>query len=225
MKSQARRGWGRRRVLITSGPTWEHLDPIRYLTNSSSGRMGHALASRARRLGARVTLVSGPTALKAPRGVRLIRVVSALEMRRAVMARARRADVVIGAAAVGDWRFARVCRDKVKRSGRLSLTLIPNPDIIKEVGLAPWRRRKGGGQGRQVVVGFALETRRRLAHARRKLAEKGLDLIVANGPGNIASRTASIMIIGRDGRPIETIRAGTKSAAAARVLKRVADFF
>ena len=172
-----------RRVLITSGPTREFLDPIRFLTNSSSGAMGFALAAAARRLGARVTVVSGPTALAAPPGVAVVPVETALQMRREVLKRSRRAALVIGAAAVSDWRFARRATHKVKRGPRPPrLTLIANPDIIKD---AASLRRPG-----QVFVGFALETRRAEEHARRKLARKGLDLVVANGPGNLASARA-----------------------------------
>ena len=142
-----------RRVLITSGPTRELLDPVRFLTNASSGAMGFALAAAARRLGARVTVVSGPTALPAPRGVEVVPVVTALQMRREVLRRVRASDLVVGAAAVCDWRVARVPRHKIKREpGRLRLTLVPNPDIIRD---AASRRRPG-----QVFVGFALETRR-----------------------------------------------------------------
>lgn len=214
MKPAARCCWNRKKVLITSGPTREYLDPVRYLTNSSSGKMGRALAIEAKRLGARVELVSGPTGLKDPRGVRTIHVVTALEMRRVVMRLFRRADVIIGAAAVGDWRVSRSSNHKIKRKGLLRLTLIPNPDIIKEVGL---KRRLGR---RQIVVGFALETRNRLAEARKKLIKKGLDLIVANGPENIGSGRASLTLLGRDGVPV-VIGTRSKSAAARAILRRV----
>jgi len=181
-----------RRVLITSGPTRELLDPVRFLTNASSGAMGFALAAAARRLGARVTVVSGPTALAAPRGVEVVPVVTALQMRREVLRRARAAALVVGAAAVCDWRAARVPRHKIKRApGRLRLTLVPNPDIIKD---AAARRRRG-----QIFVGFALETRHAAAQARAKLVRKGLDLVVANGPASLASGRARVTLVGRDG--------------------------
>lgn len=189
MSSAAFRG---RRVLITSGPTRELLDPVRFLTNASSGAMGFALAAAARRLGARVTVVSGPTTLAAPRGVDVVPVVTALQMRRETLRRVRGSDLVVGAAAVCDWRAARVPRHKIKRvSGRMSLTLVPNPDIIKD---AASRRRRG-----QIFVGFALETRRAAAHARAKLERKGLDLVVANGPASLASSRAQVTLVGRDG--------------------------
>lgn len=202
-----------RRVLITSGPTREHLDPVRYLTNASSGAMGFALAAAARALGARVTVVSGPVALPAPRGVTVVPVTAALQMRRETLKRARAADLVIGAAAVSDWRFASPSRHKVKRRpGSLRLTVIPNPDIIKD---AASRRRPG-----QVFVGFALETRRAVAHARAKLAAKGLDLVVANGPGNLASGRARVALVSRDG--VRALPEGPKSRVARAIVAEAA---
>ena len=203
-------------VLITSGPTREALDPIRFITNASSGRMGFALARAARRLGARVLVVSGPTSLRSPLGVTVYRVSTALQMYRRVMALRARADVVIGAAAVSDWRFSRVSPRKLKRGlSALRLTLIPNPDIIKEVA----RRRPRGR--RQVVVGFALETHERLAHARRKLLDKGLDAIVANGPAALSCRRSQAVLLRRDGakRPL---REAAKESLARAILREVA---
>jgi phosphopantothenoylcysteine decarboxylase/phosphopantothenate--cysteine ligase len=179
-----------RTVLITSGPTREHLDPVRFLTNASSGAMGFALAAAARASGARVLVVSGPTALPDPAGVKVVRVVTALEMRRETLKRSRAAAAVIGAAAVSDWRLARPAKHKIKRSpSAVRLTLIPNPDIIKD---AAARRRPG-----QVFVGFALETRRAEEHARLKLERKGLDLVVANGPSTLASGRIRATLVGR----------------------------
>lgn len=196
-------------MLITSGPTREHLDPVRFLTNASSGAMGFALAAAARARGARVTVVSGPTSLPAPRGVAVVRVTTAREMRRATLARSRAAALVIGAAAVSDWRFVSVAAHKIKRRpGRVRLTLVPNPDIIKA---AASRRRPG-----QVFVGFALETRRAEAHARAKLEKKGLDLVVANGPGNLASGRARVTLVSRAGA--RRIPEGTKARAARAIV-------
>lgn len=180
-----------RRVLITSGPTRERLDPVRFLTNASSGAMGFALAAAARALGARVTVVTGPVSLPPPRGVEVVRVETALEMRRETLKRSRAAALVVGAAAVSDWRFARPARHKIKRRpGLLRLTVVPNPDIIKD---AASRRRKG-----QVFVGFALETRRAVEHARAKLERKGLDLVVANGPASLSSSRARVTLVTKD---------------------------
>ncbi len=202
-----------RRVLVTSGPTREYLDPVRYLTNASSGAMGFALAAAARSLGAQACVVSGPATAPAPRGVEVVPVVTALQMLRAVRARARRADLVIGAAAVSDWRFARTSRHKIKRGpGARRLTVIPNPDIIRD---AASRRRPG-----QVFVGFALETRRAAANARAKLARKGLDLVVANGPENLASGRARVVLVTREGaRPLPE---GTKARVARAIVVEAA---
>lgn len=186
--------WAGRRVLITSGPTREPLDPVRYLSNPSSGRMGFALAAEARRRGARVTVVSGPTALRSPAGVRVLPVTTGLEMYRRTLALSGSADVVIAAAAVSDWRFARTSRHKIKRTARaLRLTLTPNPDIILEVGR---RRRRGSAQ---VLVGFALETRGRLRAAREKMRRKRLDIIVANDPSSLAGPSSRAAILTRGG--------------------------
>lgn len=180
-----------RTVLITSGPTREYLDPVRFLTNASSGAMGFALAAAAKKAGAKVTVISGPSNLEPPRGIRVVRVVTALEMRKETLRRVRGAAVIIGAAAVSDWRVATVKTQKIKRDASpLRLTLIPNPDIIKD---AAAERRPG-----QVFVGFALETRRETAHARGKLARKGLDLVVANGPASLASGRIAATLVGKD---------------------------
>lgn len=161
------------RVLVTAGPTREHIDPVRYLSNPSSGKMGYALAEEAARRGASVTLVSGPVALDGPAGVEMVRVTSAQEMHDAVQARKGAVDLFIGAAAVADWRPAQASEHKLKKGEReeMALALVRTPDIIAAV--ARWRTRP-------VLIGFAAETDDLLAHAREKLAGKGLDLIVAN---------------------------------------------
>ena len=173
--------------------------------------MGFALAAAARALGAKVTVISGPTALAAPRGVAVVRVVTALEMRRETLKRSRAAALVIGAAAVSDWRFSgeNTSRHKIKRGpGLLRLTLVPNRDIIKD---AASLRRPG-----QVFVGFALETRRAAEHARAKLVRKGLDLIVANGPANLASGRARATLVSREG--VRRIPEGSKARVARAIV-------
>lgn len=161
------------RVLIGAGRTEEPLDPVRVLTNRSSGRMGFALAEAARDRGADVTVVAGPTSVEAPAGVTLVPVTTAAEMERAMAAQARDAALVLMAAAVSDYRPARAAKEKIKRgAGAMNLTLEQNPDIL--AGLAA-KRRPG-----QVIVGFALETSKGLANARAKLAAKGCDLVVLN---------------------------------------------
>src|SRR5574341_1319654 len=159
-------------VLVTAGPTQEPLDPVRYLSNHSSGRMGFAVAEAARDRGARVILVAGPTELAPPAGVEGVRVRTAEEMREAVLVRAGEATVVIKAAAVADYRPAHARDTKVKKQDApLRLDLEPTPDILGELG----KRKKG-----QILVGFAAETDDVVANARDKLAKKNLDLLVAN---------------------------------------------
>ncbi|MCC7519438.1 MAG: phosphopantothenoylcysteine decarboxylase [Verrucomicrobiae bacterium] len=168
------------RCLITAGPTREPLDPVRFLSNRSSGRMGYALAEAALRAGGRVTLVSGPVAIPSPRGVRLLRVETAEQMRRAALREARRADLVIMAAAVADYRPATSSRQKIKkRTSRLVLRLEKTQDILVELG----RRKRRG----QTLVGFAAETRNLLRNAREKLTRKNLDFLVANLVGRPGS--------------------------------------
>lgn len=203
-----------RTVVITSGPTREPLDPVRFLTNASSGRMGAALASAALRRGARVVVVAGPGA-PVPPGARAVSVVTALEMRRRALAEARGAAVFIAAAAVGDWRFASVSARKVKRSaGGLTVRLVPNPDIVAEVGL----RRRGRPA---VVAGFALETHDWLRHAAGKLVAKGLDLVVANEASALASERTRVALVDAAGALV--LPPMTKARAARAVVSRVEE--
>ena len=160
-------------LLVTAGPTREALDPVRFITNHSTGRMGYELARAAMLRGAQVTLVSGPTALEPPPFVELVRVESAQQMHDAVMAAAPAQDVVIKAAAVADYRPAHTAGEKIKKSGAdLTLELTRTPDILAELGAA---RRPG-----QFLCGFAMETRDLLDNARAKLEKKSADMIVAN---------------------------------------------
>jgi phosphopantothenoylcysteine decarboxylase / phosphopantothenate---cysteine ligase len=158
-------------VLITAGPTREKIDPARYITNRSSGRMGYALAEAALRRGARVLLVSGPTSLNPPGAAELTRVESAGQMRDAVMNLLPQATIIIKTAAVSDYRAKSVADQKIKRKGPLTLELEPTPDILKEIA----SRRQS-----RIVIGFAAETENVLENARQKLAAKNLDAIVVN---------------------------------------------
>jgi phosphopantothenoylcysteine decarboxylase/phosphopantothenate--cysteine ligase len=159
-------------VLVSAGPTREPLDPVRYLSNRSSGRMGYAIAAQAARRGATVTLVTGPTHLAPPAGIRVIPVQTALEMRDAVLHAGDAATVVIKAAAVADYRPGGPATEKIpsKRDG-LTLDLVPTPDILRELG---------AHKGARFLVGFAAETHELREHAHAKLVAKGVDLIVAN---------------------------------------------
>ncbi len=184
------------RCLITAGPTREHLDPVRFLSNPSSGKMGYALAAAAAAAGWRVDLVSGPVALPPPAGVKVRRVVSAVEMLAAVEKLFARCDVLLMCAAVSDFRPKKTFADKVKK-GRAGLVVEfePTVDILQKVAA---RKRPG-----QLVVGFAAETRHLETYARRKLREKNLDFIIANRVGRpgagFESDHNTVILIGRDG--------------------------
>lgn len=205
-------------VLVTAGPTREPFDPVRFITNYSSGKMGYAVALQARRRGARVTLVSGPTSLPAPAGVEVVHVASAMEMRDAVLSRLAGVTAVIKAAAVADYRPATLREEKIKKKGgSLLIELERNPDIIREIG------RKAG---RRVLVGFAMESENLLENARTKMVEKNMDLIVANdlreeGAG-FQCDTNVIKILDRKGN-IEALPRMDKAEAAGRILDRVRD--
>jgi phosphopantothenoylcysteine decarboxylase/phosphopantothenate--cysteine ligase len=185
-------------VLVTAGPTREDLDPVRFLTNRSSGKMGYALAEAAMRRGARTILVSGPVDLDAPAGVDWVPVRSTEQMRAAVMSRAPEATILVMAAAVADYRPAAVHANKIKRSeGRVTLDLEPTADILAELGRA---------KGHAVIVGFAAETGQLVQNARDKLQRKGADMIVANdvtqeGAG-FDTDTNIVTLVMRDGRDI-----------------------
>lgn len=186
-------------ILITAGPTIEAIDPMRYITNHSSGKMGYAIAKDAQRRGAEVTLVSGPTHLECPEGVQRVDVRSALEMYDAVHNAFEWADVVIKTAAVADFRPKELSSHKIKKNNAsMVLELVPNPDILQSLG-----ERKT----HQVLVGFAAETQNVIEYAKQKIAKKNLDFIVAN---NIASQGAGfkgdtniVTIIERDGNMTE----------------------
>ena len=210
------------RFLVTAGPTIEPLDPVRYMTNRSSGRMGYAIARRARMRGGAVTLVSGPVNLGPPRGVAFERVDTAEEMRRVVLDRARGFDVIIKAAAVLDYRPKEKAAQKIKRKGeKQTLELIENPDILAELG-------SDGAAGRRLLVGFAAETEDLLAHAKEKLKKKNLDMIVANDvsrhDAGFEVDTNSVKVIYRDGR-VEEWALMPKEAVANRLLDRIKEMW
>ncbi|MFA7347382.1 MAG: bifunctional phosphopantothenoylcysteine decarboxylase/phosphopantothenate--cysteine ligase CoaBC [Desulfurivibrionaceae bacterium] len=166
-------------VLITAGPTRESFDPVRFLSNPSTGKMGYALAATARQRGATVTLISGPTGLAAPPGVRRIQVTTAAEMQAQVMDCLAATTIVVKAAAVSDYRPAEPQPHKVKKGeAALSLPLVANPDILKELG-----ERKRDSANFPLLIGFAAESRDHLQEGARKLKEKNLDLIVVNDIG------------------------------------------
>ena len=181
-----------RRVLVTAGPTCEDIDPVRYITNHSSGKMGYALAKAARSMGAEVELVSGKTEIMPPYGVSTVFVSSAEEMYNAVLNRAQNADIIVMAAAVADYTPAEKAPQKIKKSeGEATLVLKRTKDILAKIG-----RDKTGAQ---VVVGFSMETENLLENSRKKLAEKNADMIVANsiadaGTGFGVDTNAAVLI-------------------------------
>ncbi|MEW5768637.1 MAG: bifunctional phosphopantothenoylcysteine decarboxylase/phosphopantothenate--cysteine ligase CoaBC [bacterium] len=192
-----------RRILITAGPTQEPIDPVRYISNPSSGRMGLALAEVAHRWGGEVTLIMGPILLEPPPGINTIKVQTAQQMREAVLNHFPSVDIFISAAAVSDYRPEKQAKEKIKKDkDRLTLELVKTPDILAEVGQAKSER--------QIVVGFAAETENLEQNARKKLEEKNLDLIVANdltqeGAG-FGSETNIVTIITRSGEITKTPR-------------------
>ena len=179
-------------VLVTAGPTQEALDPVRFLSNRSSGKMGYAIAEAAARRGARVVLVSGPVSLPEPAGVRVIRVTTAAEMRDAVLAELEAATIVAKAAAVADYRPREAADHKIKKSGAaMTLELEATPDILAEIG-----RRKGS----RLVVGFAAETSDPESEARRKLEAKNCDMVVGNIIGTaFAADDNEVVLVTRAG--------------------------
>jgi len=205
-----------RHVLVSAGPTVEDLDPVRFVGNRSTGKMGYAIAERAARRGARVTLVTGPVSLATPDGVTRVAVRSALEMHAAIMERYDDADAIVMAAAVADYRPATRSDEKIKKTGgplTLTLELVRNPDILAELGA----RRRGS---RPALVGFAVETRDLADNARSKLAAKKCDLIVANevSVGFGGDENQALLV---DGAGVETLPAMPKRELADRVLDRV----
>jgi phosphopantothenoylcysteine decarboxylase/phosphopantothenate--cysteine ligase len=207
-----------RRVLITAGPTYEDIDPVRYLGNRSSGRMGIALAEAARRRGAAVTLVLGPSTLAVPAGVDLVRVRSAADMHAAVMQALPGQDVVVMAAAVADYTPEAPAAQKIpKAEGPLTLTLTRTRDILADLGAAR------DGAGHPVLVGFAAETADAVARGRRKLHAKGVDLVVANDVSQAGvgfeHETNAVTLITRDRDVAVPLQA--KAIVADRILDQI----
>jgi phosphopantothenoylcysteine decarboxylase/phosphopantothenate--cysteine ligase len=199
------------KVLVTAGPTVEDIDPVRFLSNRSSGKMGYAVAQTARLRGAEVFLVSGPTNLSAPSGVQLVQVRSAAQMRDAVLELYPRVDIVVKAAAVADYRPTKLSAQKIKKSASaITLSLARTEDIL---GLL------GKGKTKQVLVGFAAETENLLESARKKLASKNLDLLVANdvSSGVFGSDSATVHILSRRKEGV-TLHEQSKVAIAGKLL-------
>lgn len=205
--------WEPRRLVVTAGPTHEAVDPVRYLGNSSSGRMGFEIAKAAARQGDEVTLVAGPVCLETPPGVTRVDVVSARDMLAATRRAFREADALIMAAAVADWRPRRKRGGKWRKKDDGSevaiLELVRNPDILTTVAR---------GKGRRLAVGFALETGDGLRRARRKLRKKGVDYVVLNDESVLGSNRTTATILGADGSTREMTDV-TKSALARALVR------
>lgn len=189
----------RKTFLITAGPTQEPIDPVRYLTNHSSGKMGYALAQAAKKLRHHVLLISGPTQLPPPPGIKFISVTTAAQMYQAVMKNFKKADVIIKVAAVADYRVQKVFRKKIKKKSKyLVLKLVQNLDILKELG-----KKKSKNQ---ILVGFAAETHEALKYAQKKLKEKNCDYLILNNVAKkgigFGSDKNSVVILSKKGNPI-----------------------
>jgi phosphopantothenoylcysteine decarboxylase/phosphopantothenate--cysteine ligase len=207
-----------RRALVTSGPTYEAIDPVRYIANRSSGRQGHAIAQALSRLGAATTLVTGPTRLADPAGVQVIHIESAEQMLAACRA-ALPVNVAVCAAAVSDWRAAKPSEQKIKKNGAApKLALTANPDILASLAAA-------GNSRPHLVIGFAAETENLIAHATAKLRQKGCDWIVANdvspASGTFGGAENSVHVI--DAAGVDTWPRLSKDDVAARLAARIAD--
>lgn len=204
------------RVLVTAGPTCENIDPVRYITNRSSGKMGYAIAEAAQRRGAQVTLVTGPVAIAAPQGVHTVPIRTTAELLDAMLKLAPEQDMIIQAAAPADYRAQQVAPQKLKKQGdgALTLTFVPNPDVAKAVG----ENKKDG----QILVGFAAETQNAIENARKKLDSKHLDMIVANdvtlpGAGFDVDTNIAALITHEDTQQLPMM---TKRALADEILTR-----
>jgi phosphopantothenoylcysteine decarboxylase/phosphopantothenate--cysteine ligase len=207
------------RVMVTAGPTYEDIDPVRYIGNRSSGKMGYALAADAARRGARVTLISGPTALPPPRVHEFVAVRSASDMHHAVMSRAGEADIVVMAAAVADFTPTAPASRKIAKGESLDLTLTKTRDVLADLGALSSRK----AAERPLLVGFAAETHAVLDHAREKLTRKAVDLMVANDvsvPGvGFEGDTNAVTLVSRD--TAEEVPLQSKTIVAMRILDHV----
>ncbi len=208
-----------KKVLITAGPTWEAIDPVRYISNPSTGKMGYALAEEARKRGAEVILVSGPTYLTPPPGIKLLKVKTALEMKEAVLKEFSNSDIFISSAAVSDFRPKKVLPQKEKKKDAdLTVELVQNPDILAELG----KQKKPS----QILVGFAAETQKLEDEALKKLKNKNLSMICANDVSTagigFASDENQMTLFLKDGQKIETPLASKKTIAGI-ILDRVQE--
>ncbi|MBL7071498.1 MAG: phosphopantothenoylcysteine decarboxylase [Candidatus Omnitrophica bacterium] len=210
----------RKTILITAGPTIEPLDPVRFLSNHSTGRMGFELARQAKRKRYKVILISGPTALVPPKGIRFVRIKDARQMKKEVLRFFKRADCVIMTAAVSDFRPAAVSKQKIKKASKdtVYLKLKRNPDILAALG-----RKKG----RRILVGFSLETNNPIENAREKLKSKNLDIIVINqaakGLDPFGRGAKDVAIVDKNGK-MSVLKGRSKRSIARLIIENIEDY-
>ncbi len=208
-------------ILITLGPTREYIDPVRFISNASSGRMGKALVVEALKQKCNVIVVKGPSDIDISNNkkCKIVDVISAKDMFLAVKKNLKFADIFIGAAAVSDYRPVKIAKNKIKKKDigfdTINLKLIKNPDIIKYVALH---------KGKKIVVGFALETKNLLSYAKTKLKEKNLDMIVANGAKTISSKDSAPTLIFKDGK-IKKLKLTSKEKVAKEIINESIRIF
>ena len=189
----------KKKILITAGPTREYIDPVRYISNASSGKMGYSLASASKKLGYDVTLISGPVDIDPPNNVNLVKVETAKEMHKACLKHFKSANVIIMTAAISDFRPISKSKTKIKRSNKpKSIKLVPSVDVLKDLS----KKLKSD----QILVGFALETDSLIDNARKKLKDKKCDWIVANKSNVIGSDSNKVWLISKEGRKISIPR-------------------
>jgi len=208
------------RILITAGGTREYIDPVRFISNASSGRMGYALARAALKAGHKVTLITAPTSLRVPDGVRIVRIETAAEMFDAVKKHFAECACLIMAAAVADYTPCRKSKLKIKKEqGSLTIKLKPTVDILKWAGKHK-NERRATSHGRQIVVGFALEDKNLRKNAEQKLEEKNLDMIIANNISAIGNEKSTVQIK-LPCREWEIIQSSNKTSIAKRIISLI----
>ncbi|HOV21888.1 MAG TPA: phosphopantothenoylcysteine decarboxylase [bacterium] len=204
------------KIVITAGPTREFIDPVRFISNPSTGKIGYLIAEKLKSKGHSVTLISGPSCLKPPEKVKIVNVISAEDMKREVLGYFPECDILIMSSAVGDWKPEIKSNKKLKRKKEWYLKLIPNPDILKEVSKI---KKKN-----QIIIGFALETENIKENALKKLKGKKLDLIIADTPGFFGDSISSKVIFISKDEKIEEFEKISKEEVAEKIVKWI-NFF
>ncbi len=205
------------KILITAGPTREFIDPIRFISNPSTCKIGYSIAEKLKLKGHSITLISGPTCLKPPEKVKIVNVISAEDMKREVLKYFPECDILIMSSAISDWKPEKKFDEKIKRKMEWYLKLIPNPDILQEVSKIKKRN--------QIIIGFALETENIKENALKKLKEKKLDLIIADTPNFFGdSKPSKVIFISKDGK-IEEFEKISKEEVAKKIVEWIENNF